>query len=207
MENNEKPRRKLSRTLPVVCLVLIVLSVIAGGAYAKYRKTVVMNDNIVVGNRLVEAFTLVEHEAVLQDGAYQLTDETTVSDSLLYIPGAVIPMDPTLTIVGKTEIPALLYVEVIDQNPAGLLHYQLTEDWTLLPDVKGYHNGAVYVYQNGRALTDSDDLNEIHLLRDDAVTLGEDAASAVEPLQFCGYLLQSDGSSTPDALFTAQFSR
>ncbi len=207
MEHNEKARRKLSRTLPIVCLVLIVLSVIAGGAYAKYRKTVVMNDNIVVGNRLVEAFTLVEHETVLQDGVYQLTDKTTVSDSLLYIPGAVIPMDPTLTIAGKSDIPALLYVEVIDKNPDGLLHYQLTEDWTLLPDVKGYHDGTVYVYQNGRALTDSDDLNEIHLLRDDAVTLGEDAASVVESLQFCGYLLQSDGSSTPDALFTAQFSR
>lgn len=207
MEHNEKPRRKLSRTLLVVCLVLIVLSVIAGGAYAKYRKTIVMNDNIVVGNRLVEAFTLVEHKTVLQDGAYQLTDETTVSDSLLYIPGAVIPMDPTLTIAGKSDIPALLYVEVIDKNPDGLLHYQLTEDWTLLPEVKGYHDGTVYVYQNGRALTDSDNLNEIHLLRDDAVTLGEEAASAVEPLQFCGYLLQSDGSSTPDALFTAQFSR
>lgn len=210
MDYHEKPRIKLSKILLIVCIVLLLVSVIAGGAYSKYRKNVVMTGNLSVGNRLVEQFKLVEHKKTLTNGTYELTNETTVSDSILYIPGAVIPVDPYLSIIGKTEIPALLYVEVIDNNPADVLKYELTDDWTLLNGVKGYHDGAVFVYRNGQVIVDFSDsnvLNEIPILRNGEITLGEEPVSEADALQFCGYLIQTDGNQTPSELFAEKLSR
>ena len=209
MNQTEKPRRKLSRALLIACLVLLILSVLAGGAYSKYRKKVVMTDEIQYGSRLVEQFRLLEHKTEMQDGVYQLSKETTVSDSALYIPGAVIPMDPSLSITGKTEIPAFLYVEVVDGNPKDMFRYALTSDWSELDGVTGYHGGTVFVYRDGQEITDSTNKNllaSIPILRDGEVTLGEEPVSQVKALQFCGYLIQTEGNQSPAQLYQSHFS-
>lgn len=210
MNQTEKPRRKLSRGLLIACLVLLILSVFAGGAYSKYRKKVVMTDEIQYSSRLVQEFRLMEHKKVMKDGAYQLSEETTDSDSTLYIPGAVIPMDPSLSITGKTSIPALLYVEVVDNNPEDVLRYELTADWTQLEGVTGYYGGTVFVFRDGQELTDStgeDLLASIPILQNGEVTLGEEPVSQAEALQFCGYLIQTEEDQSPAELFLTHFSQ
>lgn len=208
MGQKEDKSRKRSKGLLILGLVLLLVCVIAGGAYSKYRKDVVMTGKVSASNRLVGQFQLLEHKKTLEDGAYRLTDETTVSDSVWAIPGATIPMDPYLTILDKSDVPALLYIEVIDPNAEDVLSYKLTEDWTLL-DVEGYHKGAVYVFQNGQVLGDFSDpdlLRQIEILQDGEVTISDESEAEVESLSFCGYLIQTDGNQTPKELYEEKMS-
>ena len=113
--------------LTVVAMILVcVLSVMGTVAYLTDKTDPVENTFIAAGGgKLIEddgALTLQEHEAtkVMDDdewtGKYEIKNNAATKTAQTYdvLPGMVIPKDPYVTITKKTDTPAYLYVEVIN---------------------------------------------------------------------------------------------
>lgn len=66
------------------------------------------------------------------------------TDTYKLIPGTKLTPGAKVTVTGRTETPAYLYVEIT----GGAFSVPLTADWNLLTDVTGPHGGKVYVYLN-----------------------------------------------------------
>ncbi len=146
------------KTLLTILAVMLVCCIAVTGTlavlFAKTSEPVVNTFTAAGDGKLFTGeFTLKEHIAAKQkDGSYTLTTETTSKttpgNDYDVLPRTNLPKDPYITITGKTNAPAYLYVEVVDGLPSGM-HYAMADCWTELDGVTGNHNGVVYVYNGG----------------------------------------------------------
>ena len=190
-------KRFLSHLLILALCVVLLISAISAVSYAKYRKQILMTGKLTVKNRLAEGFTLQEYVLTRNaDGSYSRNGSETTAEPQSYqlLPGLSIPQAPFLSIDGKSEVPAVLYLELL---PMDGVSFTLTQDWTLLNGVVGYKGGDVYVYQNGAALTNqSPALSQIEILTDGFLV---EQASGSGSVKMIGYLLQAGEAYQPDA--------
>lgn len=202
--------------LSICALVLVcVISVSGTLAYLSLttEKEPVVNTFIAAGGGKLIAdgigkFTLTESEArpaYTNSGVYVLYPESQVKENeYKVLPGTTVPKDPSVTIEGKTSVPAYLYVEIVD-NTNGVIGWEVTKDWMLLSGVIGNNGGKVYVW-NGGKLAATDDLRDydpIYILNNNAVTISDNVdtlGTLGSPLTFYAYLAQTQiGDKEPDA--------
>ena len=115
--------------LSVLLLVFVlVLAATAGVVYAKYIRTFEQTVNVTVTADLAESVALYESQAVKKDdGSYSLNSESRVTqNTYTLLPGLDVPKDPTIEIVGKTNVPAYLYIEVVDKLNASIAYTDRT---------------------------------------------------------------------------------
>ena len=189
-----KSRKKTAGAFPwktaliaLAAVAFVGLGIFAGYGYSKYLTEKRLEPKVTIDSKLVktsDGFQLWEHSSAMDPtgaGEYTLSaSETKSSNEYLLIPGTTIPKDPFIVITGKTEIPAYLYVEVVEADLPDLMvkdtfddaidaetapaderavTFELTSDWTLVKDgdgnpVRGYHGGSVYVWKNGTIIQD-----------------------------------------------------
>ena len=148
-------------------LVIPLLLGLVGFVSAKYVTTSEKEYTVTFTADLAETFVLQEHEAIRQpDGSYTLsTDDTKVKISgqeYKILPGLDIPKDPHIVITDKSEIPAYLYIEIVenvdtmevDNTDVKLISYGLTTNWIPVPSdwnpsnpVTPKHGGIIYIYK------------------------------------------------------------
>lgn len=198
-----KKNRKVLRIVSLAAVAaLLVCAIFVGGSYAKYRSEVVVTDKLSYTNQLSKSFSLQEYELTQQrDGSSVLTDTITEeAQTYQLIPGAKIPQDPFITVEGKTDVAAVLYLEVAT-NAAGIT-YDLTDDWTRLDGVTGPKGGQVYAFQGGRTLNEADTKDGplvVHILRDQAYHVDKNPGTTTGSIRMAGYLVQSGEAYTVSA--------
>ena len=205
------------KTLLTILAVMLVCCIAVTGTlavlFAKTSEPVVNTFTAAGDGKLVTGeFTLKEHIAAKQtDGSYTLTEETTndtVKGNDYYVlPKTDLPKDPYITIIGKTNAPAYLYVEVVDGLPSGM-HYNMASCWTKLEGVTGNNGGVIYVYNNGTPIDEnSTGLENISIIKNDTITV-DDVPGLAEgqkvSLSFYAYLGQAS-VGTPAQAYTACF--
>ncbi len=223
MERGKSRKKKgavINWKLPTILLVVVgVLAVgaLAGYGYSRFLTEKQLTGSVYYEKKLADSFQLWEHEAAADPtgaGDYTLGASTVSANEYYLTPGTTIPKDPFIVISGKTEIPAFLYVEVVEgERPAlmetnvygesipteaatGDVSYQLTADWVEI-ECPGYHGGKVYVYKGAdieNALAGSTADGTYRILADDQVTVDTHRPTAGWTLDFYGYLLQTQGS-------------
>ena len=229
MNKTNKKTYEKNRILPLVAiavsavaLVTAVVSVATSGTKAKYTKAVPTRQvALTVNAELAASLEVKEHQLT---GAYYdeyelSSDKLVESNTYVLMPGVDIPKDPFVRVTGKTEIPAYLYVEVVDTTGGNSDTYSYTVDsanWTTLKndqneDVTGKNGGKVYVYQNGTKLTDANTSNDswtVGILTDDKITVkpGLDVSSdySSATLTFYAYMAQAVDGKTAYEIFRTQ---
>ena len=200
------------KTLLTILAVMLVCCIAVTGTlavlFAKTSEPVVNTFTAAGDGKLVTGdFTLKEHIAAKQnDGSYKLTEETTndtVKGNDYYVlPKTNLPKDPHITITGKTNAPAYLYVEVVDGLPAGM-HYNMASCWTRLEGVTGNNGGVIYVYNNGTPIDEnSTGLENIAIIAGNTITV-DDVPGLAEgqkvSLSFYAYLGQASVGTPSEA--------
>ena len=162
-------KHKNSRPWIAVIAVFLLIGVLIGSAVGKYVKTIPVRGKVTFTASLAEEVLLQEHYAHRQpDGSYKLTgkilpaeddpatDDVNESKGNTYflLPGSDVPKDPFITITGKTDVKAYLFVEIVEGQDVGteenaLIRYQMNGSWKKLPGVTGKHGGTVYVFTGG----------------------------------------------------------
>ena len=122
-------RKTLALILGVVLLLLLLGALLIPGGSAKYRTQVVQANTVSFDDRLASAFTLTHEQAA--DGVFRAE----------LLPGKTETFEPVITVTGKTEIPAWLYLEI--KGPADAA---AGEDWVELTGVTGKNGGRMYAY-------------------------------------------------------------
>ena len=187
--------------LIILSALLIALTTFAVG---KYMTTIHKNNNTVTFTaRLAENVTLVESKINRKaDGTYETADETVTgtTQSYILVPGQDIPKDPRVIITGKTDIPAYLYIEVVDNTPNDALHYSLTSDWIHSSRTASVTGASVYVYStdgtNPAKITT--DLT-VYILQGNKIEVKQGLLSenTADSLNFFAYLEEVVTSNTP----------
>ena len=203
-----KISRKVQKAYLISVLLVSLILATAGttAIYAKYVKGVDFTGNVTVSAELVDTFLLYESEASRTElGDYSLTEVSVTENSYILMPGVDIPKDPTISITGKTDIPAYLYIEVVDGITDSAITYSLTTVWTEVADITGPNGGKVYVYTP--AMTED---MEIQILQGNIIivsqTLDHSNVSKSYSLDFYAYMAQVPNSTdTPAAVFTSNF--
>ena len=200
------------KTLLTILAVMLVCCIAVTGTlavlFAKTSEPVVNTFTAAGDGKLVTGeFTLKEHIAAKQtDGSYTLTEETTndtVKGNDYYVlPKTDLPKDPFITITGKTNAPAYLYVEVVDGLPAGM-HYNMASCWTRLEGVTGNNGGVIYVYNNGTPIDEnSTGLENIAIIAGNTIKV-DDVPGLTEgqkvSLSFYAYLGQASVGTPSEA--------
>lgn len=154
-------------------------------------------------------FYLLEH-AVEADvlGAYTLTDEIVDGNEYKVLPGVDLPKDPYLNIIGKTEVAAYLYVEIVDGlGEDSPLSYEPASCWKDT-GLTGSNGGKIYVYvdANDAAILVKEDI-KVEILKDNMIAVADDAdlGDAELALDFYGYLAQASAGEDAAAAFAACF--
>lgn len=155
----------------LVVLVLLLMSCF-GFVIGKYITTIEKKGVVTFSAELAENVELRESKLLRnEDGTYSPTGETITSGTQKYIliPGLDVPKDPYVVISGKSEIPAYLFIEVIDKTPNETLEYELTENWKE-SDLRDARNegAALYVYCSDKVNPTEivDDYEKIEILKD-----------------------------------------
>ena len=177
----------------IALLLVLALAWPVSGMLARYRTQVLVANEVHYQNRLAASFKLLDTGVRQQeDGSYRLGTEESSGNRYKLIPGIQLPADPYILITGKTEIPAYLYLEVL--NSSGLTITLNEEDWTELEGLKGKNGGQIYAYAPG-ALT-----GEVEDLRIDGIFTTEKLpkmpAESGGELQLYAYLIQRTEDST-----------
>ncbi len=223
-------RKKL--LLSVLALVLVcAMSVMGTVAYLTNTTETLTNTFVAAGGgQLIDpdgdddkpgteddgAIKLQEHGVTLNaNGQYALNSTVVQANKYEILPGMVIPKDPYITLTGKTEVPAYLYVEVVNgfgENvvEAGSLKIDAA-NWLKL-NVAGRE---VYVYTAGgssAAILTSDIEGELYIIENNCFTIDTqlDPTAIAEPgetLVFNAYLAQASIGevSDPTSIFTTCF--
>lgn len=220
--------------LTVLALVLVcALSIMGTVAYLTNTTETVTNTFVAAGGgQLIDPdgedndseseedngfIKLQEHGVTKNDnGQYTLNGEVVQSNEYEIMPGMVIPKDPYITIQGKTETPAYLYVEVIngfgeDVVAADTLKIDIA-NWLKL-DVE---DREIYVYTAGgekAAILTSDITDNLYIIEDNKFTINPELDPTTIPeagqtLVFNAFLAQASiGEVTdPAEIFTTCFS-
>ena len=205
---------KKKTLLTILAVMLVCCIAVTGTLAVLFAKTSepVVNTFTATSQLVTGEFTLKEHIAAKQnDGSYKLTEETTndtVKGNDYYVlPKTNLPKDPHITITGKTNAPAYLYVEVVGKLPTGM-HYAMADCWTKLEGVTGNNGGVIYVYKNGTPIDEkSTGLDNISIIKNDTITV-DDVPGLAEgqkvSLSFYAYLGQASVGTAAEA-YTACF--
>lgn len=159
-----------NKRLLLILLALLILS-LTGYAVGKYVTTVGHSGYTVTFTaRLAETFELRESKITQNDdGTYETLATTVESGTQSYtlIPGLDIPKDVHIVIGGKTEIPAYLYLKVVDNAPNGALRYEvLSANWTLVDSKTNASGVTTYQYQYVDVLDETFSGDPIYILKD-----------------------------------------
>ena len=179
-------RIRISKSRLAAAVVLIAILVVGilfpvSGSNAKYTTQTTLRGSVsyMLDNSLATGFTL------------------TGADNNTYplIPGTEIAPVASVTVTGRTETPAYLYIEVVGDLPAGL---KISENWTPLTDgtgpVTGPNGGKLYVYGNG---TLAIDITAAPVFADS--TLSDEPANAGSEIKIYPFLVEqigNDGAAT-----------
>lgn len=201
---------KLQRTLlRIMILMLIVTVLLFSFVVGKYIKTISVKNTVTFTANLAENVMLVESKVQRQpDGSYETIDATITGETQTYtlVPGQDIPKDPRIIIEGKTDVPAYLYVEIVDTldtvNVNGdnvkLIDYSIASTWEFADQSLNKHGGTVYKY-TGAALTSANiPEGPIGILNGNKVTVSQYVKShdltneqAQDSLTFYVYLIET----------------
>ena len=208
MKNANKTRK-----IALVCCLVLLLSALIGGGYAKYvQEKGKPGTPAEFSVKLAEAFAAQESKSAMptddqgvitNDGTYLLESESVEGNNYWLIPGTKLAKNPSLTITTKTEIPAYLYA-VIERTVVENDHldsegnsegawYAVNSNWKFVKETSGDNDTviSVYVYTGGET--------EAKLINSSNAPTGE-----IEILKNNGlynkYLEQA--SSTDDQTFT-----
>lgn len=229
--------------LTAVALILVcALSIMGTVAFLKDQTDTVTNTFVAAGGgQLIDpdgednqsgtdddgAFILKEHEATkvmngnVWTGKYEIKDDAAVVAGLRYdiMPGMVIHKDPYVAINAKTDVPAYLYIEVINNlsfstkvNDVETLVID-PDHWLELAGVTGPNSGKVYVYTTDKTSPAiiTDDITATNIIKDNKFTVNENVEptelDADETLKFNAFLAQASiGEETrAAAIFNACF--
>ncbi len=146
-----KLNKYISVTSILVVLTLLVSVSLMGFLGAKYVKEIPFSGNVTITANLANKFTLLESSVNMLDSGQYIIDNTkpkVESNSYFVLPGVDIPKDPEITIIGKTNVRAYLYLEVV--NTLGSeIQFELNDAgrWKKLDGAVPKNLGAtVYVY-------------------------------------------------------------
>ncbi len=163
-------------------------------------------------------FEIVE-APVLPDGNGNYVENTssgaqTTTSGLDYkiVPGSKLSKKASINVIGKTTIPAYLYLEVTENLDEAIYSYEVDGTvWTKIDGLTGNNGGQIYYYTAGPIAADTDDnenFKNINILKDDGQGYnikvdGEVTASTLATLTdnnmaFYGYLAQAS-SGTGDS--------
>lgn len=188
--------------LSALALILVcAISVLGTVAYLQKITAPVKNTFIAAGGGSLAAdMTLLESEVAKdENGVYSLTGNTTASNAYEVVPGAVLPKDPTITVKGKTEAAAYLYVEAVSTLSADY-SWAMDANWTPL-NAKGVNGGDLYVY-NAKIVGAGED-QTYNVIADKKITVAEDADLSAQgqlALDFYAYLAQTSIGAETDPL-------
>lgn len=154
-----KKNKRIYILLSFALILVILCALLPGMGFSKYRTEMVFANQVDYTNTLAESFQLLDVPVTVQeDGSYaaDTTSDAQPTGGFTYklIPGITLPAAPYVEILGKTQIPAYLYLEVQNTNPDVSLTFD--QSWTELSGVTGKKGGAVYSYNNGAVLTGTD---------------------------------------------------
>lgn len=201
----QKNKRKILIIASVALLAVLAIGLSIGLSSAKYRTEKVMQGNVKFTAELAEGMKLLEHQIVrATDGSYDLnTNNPVATQNYMLMPGVDVPKDPYVTIQGKTNIPAYLYVEILETGipyntdspePKKLIDYSVSGEWTLVEGVTGLLGGDVYVYNTILTKANTTDETEFKVFdEDDGNTLivSQDLPRGTSAtLEFYAYICQ-----------------
>ena len=183
--------------LIILAVLLIALTTFAAG---KYIMTISLQNTVTFTAELAENVVLVESEINRKsDGTYETTGETIVGGTQSYtlIPGLDVPKDPHIIITGKTEIPAYLYIEIVDNtidtyNEQPVITYEIAAGWSQSTQA-AQHGGTVYQYNT--VLDGAFNEATYFILKDNKVTVSQHVKHAdtdgADLLTFYAYLVEA----------------
>lgn len=184
------------RLLIVLTLLLIALTTFTVG---KYITTIQKPGTVTFNAKLAENVMLVESRINRKaDGIYETTSETiTGAQSYTLIPGLDVPKDPHIVITGKTEIPAYLYIEIVNDtidtyNGQSVITYDIAAGWSQSTRA-AQHGGTVYQYDT--KLDKASAKATYYILKDNKVTVSQHIKHAdtdgADLLTFYAYLVEA----------------
>ena len=160
------------------------------------------------GKPLATTFTLQEHLAIkAADGSYTVSSTELAPEnknSYSVMPGLELKKDPFITITGKTEAPAYLFIEVVDELT---VDYTWTVDsaWKKVEGAIGAHKDEadtsakcdVYVYCGTDTTPDiftADPSSTINIINGQKIDVAKNATLGTESLDltFYAYLAQAN---------------
>ncbi len=168
-------RKTLALILGVVLLLLLLGALLIPGGSAKYRTQVVQANKVSYDDRLAASFTLTAKGA----------DANGIC-TFSMLPGTTSTFKPKITINGKTEIPAYLYLEVTGPDTT------LNAGWTKLDGVTGLKGGRVYAYET--ILTDKSVSGDIK--PEISITWSNIPQTEAKSLEVYAYLIQKTGDES-----------
>ena len=192
---------KKMKLSPSVWIVLIlVLTLLVGSAYAKYATQKQMSGTIELTAQLGE-IALLEHEVTWEGQAYVKDNNTLVSDNeYALIPGMTIPKDTYVKITEKTSMSVYVYLEVVG---ASALSYTIdTSNWQLLTGVTGDNGGTVYVYKE---IVDgqSGAIEQINIFQNQQIRVNSDATPGNEQFVIHATMYQTAAGNDAAAVYRA----
>lgn len=195
---------RLRTVLLIGIAALLAAAVIGATVGAKYVKEIRIPCTLIIRAGLADKVAVLEHEPLRQpDGTYQLDQSKEVSESeFVLMPGVDAARDPFVRIERKTDIPAFVYVEVVNALDEKVT-FDLIEDWEKLEGVTGQNGGEVYAYKDTVASEGEEDI-ELFLLKDDAVTVSHTYIAEGEAetnLSFYPYMAKAEEGKTAEECF------
>ncbi len=182
-----RSKKSLALILGVTLLLALLALLLIPGSAAKYRSQTVLQANAVrYSEQLASELKLTADTA----------DEKGVSYNRM-LPGTQSVFTPTITVVGKTEIPAYLYLEVTGPETS------ISEGWTELEGLTGLNGGRIYAYD--AVLTGTAGQGDIELRP--GITLNWSAVpeeNTTTTLRVYAYMIQQTDAETDASAAFAQ---
>lgn len=177
--------RNFRTRLRLLIVLSLVLFCLIGFAVGKYIQTFNAADNVTVtfSNDLAKTFEVRESKIARNTttGAYTLDKSKPVTAGQTYelIPGVDIEKDPYVYIAGRSEIPANLYIEIVDTldlyGTKKLAEYTVRSDkWETTTEKANEHGGTVYKYKE--TVTDGE-YPYYAILANDTITVSQHVKS------------------------------
>ena len=197
-------RKKMGLILALVLLTLAGIVLLIVNGYSKYRTQLMISNEVDYTNQLAASFKLMDEPVKQQlDGSYALDTDVsakpTQGGNYRMIPGITIPAAPYVEIIGKTEIPAYLYLEIV--NPEHIQILIDSEKWTLLDGVTGKNNGQIYVYQS--VLSGEEGKTDLKIPTFTFTQLDKIPAAAGGEIHAYAYMIQTNENQTAAQVFAA----
>jgi hypothetical protein len=177
-----------------VLLLALVIALAIGLSSAKYKTEKHQNAGIKMTVSLAEKIQIQEHEAERQnDGSYVLKEDLVEEQAYVLMPGVDVPKDPYITVLGKTELPGWLFVEVVESAdfPAEVEYSVDDANWDKIEGLTGDNDGQIYVYKTILTSENTTDTTTFSILKDNQLIVSDRLSRlATAELTFYGYLCQ-----------------